>query len=103
MGGALFNRANPSAGDGRRPWEGDAMECAEVTDRLWEYLDGELAAEEAAAIRGHVAGCPHCNSHCCCDRAFLAMLVTVFKRNDRMPSELRTRVLARLARSHLRP
>ena len=25
------------------------MECAEITDRLWEYLDGELAAEEAAA------------------------------------------------------
>lgn len=78
------------------------MECAEVTDRLWEYLDGELAAEEAAGVSTHVVGCAHCNSHCCCDRAFLALLVGVFTRSDRVPAGLRSMVLARLASVGLR-
>ena len=78
------------------------MECAEVTDRLWEYLDGELAAEEAAAVGRHVVGCSHCNSHCRCDRAFLELLVGVFTRNDRVPPGLRRVVLARLAMVRLR-
>jgi anti-sigma factor RsiW len=50
------------------------MECAEVAERLWEYLDGELAAEEAAAVDRHLAGCPTCRPRCCRDRAFLARL-----------------------------
>jgi anti-sigma factor (TIGR02949 family) len=78
------------------------MECAEVTDRLWEYLDGELAAEEAAAVGQHVAGCVHCTSHWCCDRAFLELLVGVFTRNDRVPRGLRTVVVARLGMVRLK-
>jgi anti-sigma factor (TIGR02949 family) len=73
------------------------MECAEVADRLWEYLDGELAAEEAAAVGRHVAGCAHCNSHCCCDRAFLELLIGVFARTSRVPPGLRATVLAQVA------
>jgi anti-sigma factor (TIGR02949 family) len=79
------------------------MECAEITDRLWEYLDGELAAEEAAAVGQHVAGCSHCTSHCCCDRAFLKLLVGVFARSSRVPPGLRGVVLARLAVVRLEP
>lgn len=33
------------------------MECSEITERLWQYLDGELAAKEAAAVDGHLDGC----------------------------------------------
>ncbi len=73
------------------------MECAEITDRLWEYLDGELAAEEAAAVGQHVTGCAHCNSHCCCDRAFLELVVGALTRRVRVPPGLRTVVLMRLA------
>ena len=51
------------------------MECREVIERLWEYLDGELAAEEAAAVAAHLAGCPTCGPRCRCDRAFLLLIV----------------------------
>jgi anti-sigma factor RsiW len=50
------------------------MECAEVAERLWEYLDGELPAEEAAAVGRHLAGCAACRPRCRRDRAFLARL-----------------------------
>jgi len=50
------------------------MECREVIDRLWEYLDGELAAEEAAAIGGHLGECPTCRPRCRCDRTFLLVI-----------------------------
>ncbi|HET9038701.1 MAG TPA: zf-HC2 domain-containing protein [Gemmatimonadales bacterium] len=50
------------------------MECREVIERLWEYLDGELAAKEAAAIGRHLDECPTCHPHCSCDRTFLLVI-----------------------------
>lgn len=72
------------------------MECAEVTRRLWEYLDGELAAKEAADVGRHLAGCPHCRPHYCCDRAFLVVVVRSLTRPSLAPRGLRTAILARL-------
>jgi anti-sigma factor (TIGR02949 family) len=72
------------------------MECAEVTRRLWEYLDGELAAKEAADVGRHLAGCPHCRPHYCCDRAFLVVVVRSLTRPSPAPRGLRTAILARL-------
>jgi anti-sigma factor (TIGR02949 family) len=74
------------------------MECAEVTRRLWEYLDGELAAKEAADVGRHLASCPHCQPHYCCDRAFLVVVVRSLTRSPAAPSGLRTAILTRLAR-----
>jgi len=73
------------------------MDCAEVTDRLWEYLDGELAAKEASAVTDHLAGCRFCRPHHRCDRAFLALLVHSLARPCRAPATLRIAILARLA------
>jgi anti-sigma factor RsiW len=50
------------------------MSCEEVLTRLWEYLDEELAAEEAAEVRLHLSDCLRCHSAYCCDRAFLDLL-----------------------------
>ncbi len=50
------------------------MDCAEVVVLLWEYLDEELAAEEAAAVGAHLAWCGRCHPRFCCDRAFLRLL-----------------------------
>jgi mycothiol system anti-sigma-R factor len=50
------------------------MRCEEVLSRLWEYLDEELASEEAAAVRLHLSDCHRCHPAYCCDRAFLELL-----------------------------
>lgn len=50
------------------------MNCEEVLIRLWEYLDQELAPEEAAVVRAHLRRCPECHPAYCCDRAFLELL-----------------------------
>jgi predicted anti-sigma-YlaC factor YlaD len=50
------------------------MECEEVSNRLWEYLDKELDPKEAKSIGEHVLGCPWCRSAYCCGRAFLNLL-----------------------------
>ncbi len=73
------------------------MECSEVIDRLWEYLDGELAAKEAAAVDRHLAGCPFCRPHHRCDGAFLALLSRSLTRPCAAPAELRVAILLRLA------
>lgn len=78
------------------------MDCSEVTDRLWEYLDGELAAKEAAAVDRHLASCPFCRPHRSCDRAFLVLLVRSLGRPCPAPATLRLAIRARLAGDRLR-
>jgi anti-sigma factor RsiW len=50
------------------------MKCEEVLIRLWEYLDEELAPEEAVAVKSHLRDCGRCHPAYCCDRAFLELL-----------------------------
>jgi mycothiol system anti-sigma-R factor len=73
------------------------MECSEITDRLWEYLDGELAAKEASEVHDHLAGCLGCRRHHACDRAFLFLVVRALARPLSAPHALRVTIRARLA------
>lgn len=73
------------------------MECPEVAERLWEYLDDELVAKEAEAVARHLAGCGHCRPHYHCDRAFLILLGRTGRSIPQAPLRLRAAVLARLA------
>ena len=73
------------------------MECREVIDRLWEYLDDELSAEEAAAVRHHLVECPSCHPRCRCDRAFLLLVVRALTAPCPAPPALSAAVRARLA------
>jgi anti-sigma factor RsiW len=77
------------------------MDCSEITERLWEYLDGELAAKEAAAVDGHLAGCPWCRGHHRCDRAFLLLVRRSLSRHCVTPSSLHLAVRVRLATAQL--
>lgn len=38
------------------------MNCREFTDRVDEFLDGQLATAEAESLRTHLAGCPSCTA-----------------------------------------
>jgi mycothiol system anti-sigma-R factor len=50
------------------------MRCEEVLLRLWEYLDQELAREEAKAVASHLGHCGRCHPAYCWDRALLELL-----------------------------
>ena len=38
------------------------MHCEELHPRLLEFVDGDMSAEERAAVRAHLAGCPACRA-----------------------------------------
>ena len=73
------------------------MECSEITERLWQYLDGELAAKEAAAVDGHLDGCSWCRRHHCCDRAFLTLVSRALSHPAYAPRSLHFAIRVRLA------
>jgi mycothiol system anti-sigma-R factor len=62
------------------------MKCEEVLSRLWEYLDQELAPEEANAVRAHLSSCGCCHPAYCCDRAFLELLARQRGRGSAPPT-----------------
>jgi mycothiol system anti-sigma-R factor len=76
------------------------MECREVIERLWEYLDDELAAKEAAAVDGHLAGCPFCRPRCRHDRAFLLLIARSLSAECSAPPGLKEAIRTRLAVTH---
>jgi anti-sigma factor (TIGR02949 family) len=63
------------------------MECDEAKDRLWEYLDRELASEEAHELATHLSECPDCYPAYRCDQAFLTRLVSI-RSSCRAPATL---------------
>jgi anti-sigma factor (TIGR02949 family) len=48
------------------------ISCQEVITELWDYLDGELPADRAAAIADHLAECARCYPQYRFEYAFLA-------------------------------
>ena len=72
------------------------MECVECVSRLWEYLDGELEAEEVRAMRSHLTRCLACRPAYHCDRAFLALLAHCAGRCPGASSDLRDTIRSTL-------
>lgn len=50
------------------------MTCAEVLERIYEFLDGELTAEVEGEIRRHLACCRQCYPHFRHEEVFLRFL-----------------------------
>jgi len=76
--------------------------CREVAASLWEFLDGELQARRAAAVRAHLAVCPSCRARQAAARELLGAVARV-QRSDSAPDSLRKRVAALpRERGHLR-
>jgi len=53
-------------------------DCQDVLRQLWEYLDGELPADEAEEIRDHLEDCAHCNPQYEFQLRFLDALVKAY-------------------------
>jgi predicted anti-sigma-YlaC factor YlaD len=73
------------------------MECPEVRRCLWEYLDQELGAKEAASVRAHLSDCAGCRPAFCCDRALLVLLARCAAHHPGAPLRLYRAIRARLA------
>jgi mycothiol system anti-sigma-R factor len=74
------------------------MKCEEVLARLWEYLDEELAPEEADDMRAHLGHCGDCYPAYCWDKAFL-QLVARLRDSCSAPASLVSAVIVRLRAS----
>ena len=68
--------------------------CDELRDRLYEFLDRELADSECARLRRHVDECPSCHEAADAEEHIRQLL----RRScaERAPQELRAKVVAQL-------
>ncbi len=68
--------------------------CAEAVKQLWEYLDGELAEQDRAAIEEHLSFC----RRCCGEVEFAEELRAFLAREaaEEIPDEVRARLIATL-------
>ena len=71
------------------------MDCTEVVQQLWDYLDGELTDDRMTAIRAHLKACKGCFPHFDFEQAFLEA-VRRSKEEHAAPEELRRKVMAKL-------
>lgn len=67
------------------------LSCREAVERLWAFIDGELPAEDATAVRSHLEACRRCYPHFDFQKAFCQFLRT--RRQEDAPAELRRKIL----------
>ena len=70
--------------------------CGEAMSRLWDYIDGELTPESAAAVRTHLDACARCFPELDFHRGFCEFLRRTCE--EPIPPELRRRVFLSLLR-----
>lgn len=68
-------------------------DCEKVIEQLFEYIDRELPADEAAHVRRHLEGCGPCSGAERIDRSFIDCVRRKMEGPD-VPQGLRDRVLA---------
>jgi len=66
--------------------------CREAAERLFEWLDGELAPELEASVGAHLRTCARCFPRLEFEKAFRAAL-TRAARSQEAPEHLRRRIL----------
>lgn len=91
----LFRRRRP-AGSG--PLD---IDCGQVMERLYEYIDGELDDPDLVArIRAHLELCQRCYPRYRFEKAFLRFLAQI---RDGAPPHLRRRIFERILEEEARP
>jgi mycothiol system anti-sigma-R factor len=71
------------------------VDCSEVLERVWLYLDGEIEDADVHEIREHLDECAPCLRQYGLDQA-VKVLVARSCGGDPAPEGLRSRVVARL-------
>jgi mycothiol system anti-sigma-R factor len=71
------------------------LDCSEALHRVYEYLDGEMTADDTARIASHLEECAPCLHAYDVDQALKALI----KRScqcEAAPVALRTQIMARI-------
>ena len=76
------------------------MDCQQVVQQLWDYLDGELTDEKMTEVRAHLKACKGCFPHFDFEEAFLEA-VRKSRAEVSCPEEVRRKVMAKLRRAML--
>ena len=78
-------------------------ECQEILRELEVYLDGEMPAEEAARVEGHLAECSPCFQR----QEFVSNLRRIVREKcghvERLPGAARDRIRRAVARENPEP
>jgi anti-sigma factor (TIGR02949 family) len=77
------------------PRDPESWTCAEVIERVYEFLDGELTADVDARIREHLRACQHCFPEFEYERVFLRFLER-HAQIEKAPPALRRRIFRAL-------
>ncbi len=72
-----------------------AVECSEVLERVYEYLDGEMDRERVHVIREHLEECSPCLREFGLEEAVKTLVKRSCGRDD-VPSDLRSKVMSRI-------
>ena len=73
----------------------EGMTCLEAFKKLDDYLDRELTADEAEAVRAHLEKCQHCAEVFEFDAAVMRCLKAKLSRID-LPPDLMAQLTSRL-------
>ena len=71
------------------------VECSEVLDRVYEYLDGELDRERVHVIKEHLDECSPCLREFGLEEAVKSLVKRSCGRDD-VPVDLRRKVMTRI-------
>ena len=75
------------------------MDCADCLERLYSYLDRELKPAELTEVKVHLDDCGGCEDNFVLEERFLARVRDCCQ-EDVAPTDLRTRIVARLRLEH---
>jgi anti-sigma factor (TIGR02949 family) len=75
--------------------EPQEIDCQEVLNRLYEYLDGELTPVREAEVRTHLATCAPCMSVSNFERAYIHFLEARTRAHG-APESLKRRILEQI-------
>jgi mycothiol system anti-sigma-R factor len=68
------------------------LDCEQVLEQVWTYLDGEMTEVEYLEIRAHVSECEGCGGKYEFQRRLLALIETKCREVGTVPADLKLRL-----------
>ena len=78
-----------------KPHDPDGVDCAQAIEKVYLYLDGEMADDDCATLRRHIEDCASCLREYGLEQAFKT-LVARSCGCETTPPEVKERLMVRL-------